>query len=142
MRGAAYTRAMTRRQVTAWGILGLVVGGGGLSAVVLFVPPYAAGQRLSPTALLLFFAALFLFVASAGSLLALALHRRWPALAGGARRGNRKPIADPALRQGILAALVVVTLTALAAVRALDVAFVIVVVLLAGLVEAYAQARQ
>ena len=133
---------MTRRQVTTWGILGLLVGGGGLVAVVLFVPPYAEGERLSPLALLLFFAALFLFVAGAGSLLALALHRRWPALAGSPRRGGRKTNAAPALRQGILGALVVVTLTALAAMRSLDVAFVIVALLLAGLVEAYMQTRQ
>ena len=49
---------------------------------------------------------------------------------------------EPAVRQGILFGLAVVTLVALAMVDVLDVAFFIVTFLVAGLIEAYAQTRK
>jgi hypothetical protein len=133
---------MSHARATALAVIGLVAGAALLIYVLRNVAPYAAGQ-LNPAALLLFLTGVFLLVGGASVLAASALHRRWPALAGVSPRQRRKPLtAEPALRQGILAGLVAVTLLALAIMRVLDVAVLIVTLLVAGLVEAYAQSRQ
>ncbi|MCB0054435.1 MAG: hypothetical protein KDE24_33360, partial [Caldilinea sp.] len=60
-----------------------------------------------------------------------------------ARRGRPKtPPVEPAVRQGILFGLAILTLVALAIVDVLDIAFFIVTFLVAGLIEAYAQTRK
>jgi hypothetical protein len=125
--------------------LGLLVGGTLLAYVVINVPPTTDGQTVDPTALLLGFAGIFGVAMSAGVLAALFLHRRWPALAGRTNKRssrNKLPPAEPAVRQGALFGLAVVTLIALSVVGVLDVAFVIVTFLVAGLIEAYAQTRK
>ena len=121
-----------------------LIGAGGLGYVILLVPPYEAAGGLSPAALLLFFGSLFVLTAAAGALLALALHRRWPALAGQRQklRWGATPPVEAALRQGILLGVVVATLTGLAILRVLDITFALVTVLLASLIEAFAQTRQ
>lgn len=120
-----------------------LAGAAGLGYVVLAVPPYDADGDLSIVALLLFFACLFLLAASLGSLAALALHQHWPALAGRRQRlrPNSPPAVESALRQGILFGLVVATLLALSILRVLDITFVLVTILLAGLIEGFAQTR-
>ncbi len=136
---------MTRTRVLLLATLGLLAGGALVVYVLTNVPPTTDGQALDPTALVLGFAGVFLVAASGGVLVALFLHRRWPALAGKptVRRGRPKtPPVEPALRQGILFGLAVVTLVALAMVDVLDVAFFIVTFLVAGLIEAYAQTRK
>jgi len=136
---------MTRTRVLLLATLGLLAGGALVVYVLTNVPPTTDGQALDPIALVLGFAGVFLVAASGGVLVALFLHRRWPALAGkpGARRGRPKtPPVEPAVRQGILFGLAVVTLVALAMVDVLDVAFFIVTFLVAGLIEAYAQTRK
>lgn len=136
---------MTPTRVFTLAILSLLAGGALLFYVVGNVPPTTDGRALDPTALLLGFGGLFLLTAGAGVLVALLLHRRWPALAGKqkARRGRAKaPPVEPAVRQGILFGLAIVTLAALAVVDVLDIAFFIVTFLVAGLIEAYAQTRK
>ncbi len=136
---------MTRTRVLLLATLGLLGGGALVIYVLINIPPTTDGQTLDPVALMLGFAGVFLFATSGGVLIALFLHRRWPALAGraNARRGRPKaPPVEPAVRQGILFGLAVVTLLALAMVGVLDVAFFIVTFLVAGLIEAYAQTRK
>lgn len=136
---------MSPTRVLTLAILGLLAGGALLLYVLGNVPPTTDGQALDPTALLLGFGGLFLLTAGAGVLAALLLHRRWPALAGKqrSRRSRTKtPPVEPAIRQGILFGLAIVTLAALAVVDVLDIAFFIVTFLVAGLIEAYAQTRK
>lgn len=125
--------------------LSLLAGGALVVYVLTNVPPTTDGQALDPAALLLGFTGIFLLAASGGVLAALFLHRRWPALAGrvNVRRGRPKsPPVEPAVRQGILFGLAIVTLAALVVVDVLDIAFFIVTFLVAGLIEAYAQTRK
>ena len=136
---------MSPTRVLTLATLGLLAGAALLFYVVGNVPPTTDGQALDPAALLLGFGGLFLLTAGAGVLVAIFLHRRWPALAGKqkARRGRPKtPPVEPAVRQGILFGLAIVTLAALAIVDVLDIAFFIVTFLVAGLIEAYAQTRK
>ncbi len=131
----------TRARVLS--ILGLLAGGALLVYVLRNLSPYNEGDTLNPAALLAFLLGVFLVIGSSGALAALALHRRWPALAGHKPRQRRQPLsAAPALRQGILIGLTAVTLIALAVMQVLDVAVLIVTLLVAGLIEAYVQSRQ
>jgi hypothetical protein len=139
---------MSRRSLVVLTMILALAGAAGLAYALLAMSPYDEGGSLSVVALLFFFASLFMLAAAAGSLLALALHRRWPALAGsrpGKRQGARwdaAPPADAAVRQGILFGLVVAALTALSILRVLDITFVLVTMLVAGLIEAFAQMRR
>lgn len=134
---------MSRMQVTLLAVFGALAGALVLGYLVVYISPYGADGQLSVSAVLLFFAALFGLTAGAGALVALRMHRRWPALAG--RRSRSRPFevppADPALRQGILLGISVATLAALSILRLLDVTFALVTLILAGLIEAYAQTR-
>lgn len=134
---------MSRRRATLLSAIGFLAGGGLLFYLMRNISPYDAEQQLNAAALLAFMAGVFLLASGAGGLLALLLHRRWPALAGvRVRQRNKPPPSETALRQGILIGLVAVTLIALTIVRVLDVAVLIVTLLVAGLVEAYAQNRK
>lgn len=134
---------MLRKPAALLLALAVLAGAGGLAYVILTVPPYEANGDLSVTALLLFFGCLFLLAAGAGALSALAAHQRWPLLAGRRQRlrPDAPPVVEAALRQGILFGLVVATLLALSILRMLDITFALVTILLAGLIEAYAQTR-
>lgn len=140
--------SMSRRSLFVSTLILTVAGVAGLLYCILAVSPYDESGGLSVTALLLFFASLFVATAAAGSLLALGLHGRWPALAGGRDAGRRRtrwdgpPPADAALRQGILFGLVVAILTALSILRILDITFALVTLLVAGLIEGFAQMRR
>lgn len=124
-------------------ILGLLTGGALLVYVVSTLSPQREGGQLDPVALLGLFSGVFLTFSSVGALLALSLHRRWPALAGRKSRQQRQAFsADPALHQGVLVGLTTATLLALAILRVLDVAVFIVTLLVAGLIEAFVQSRQ
>jgi hypothetical protein len=134
---------MLRKPAALLTLLAALGGAAGLAYVLAAIPPYEANGDLSVTALLLFFGCLFLLAAGLGALGALIIHQRWPALAG--RRQRLRPGSPPpveaALRQGILFGLVVAVLLALSILRVLDITFAIVTILLAGLIEAYAQTR-
>lgn len=135
---------MSRLLVTLMAVAGLLGGAVVLAYVLASVPPYTPNHQLSAPALLLFFAAVFLMTAGLGSLVALSLHQRWPALAGrrAALRPGQRPNGDGALRQGILLGITIAILTALSILRILDITFALVTLLLAGLIEAYAQTRR
>jgi len=134
---------MSRRALVLLTSALALIGAGGLGYVIWIVPPYDDVGSLSPAALLLFFGSLFVLTAAIGALGALALHRRWPALAGQRQklRWGAAPPVEAALRQGILLGVVVATFTGLAILRVLDITFALVTVLLASLIEAFAQTR-
>ena len=134
---------MSRAQVATLGFFSLLIGAGTMGYVILTLPPYIADNAVNTAALVLLLAGLFLAVAGLGMLVALLLHRRWPLLAGQTTsRGGKAPPAGAAARQGLLLGLVAVILAALAAQRAFDITIVLVILLLAGLIEAFAQARR
>lgn len=138
-----YTRIMSYTRARVLSILGLLTGGAGLVYVLVNQSPYSESGQLNPVAVLAVLTGVFLTSSGASALLALSLHRRWPALAGRqSHRRRQAPTAEPALRQGILAGLAAVTLLALAILRVLDVAVLIVTLLVAGLIEAFVQSRQ
>ncbi len=66
----------------------------------------------------------------------LMLHRRWPALAG-APSGKPEPFV--AIRQGLLVGATAGVLAVLGLLQMLDIAFILVTILVAGLIEAYMQ---
>ena len=119
---------MSRRRVGSIGLIAALVGAVLLVYVLRTVPPYNADARLSAMALLFFFTAVFLTMTGVGTLAALLLHRRWPALAGRVNpRSRRKDSpSEAAVRQGILFGLVAAVIIALSMLRVLDVAVLIV----------------
>lgn len=117
------------------------IAGGALLAYLLWaVPPLYPDGQVNSAALILFMAGLSALVFGFGSLVALALHRRWPALAGTYDR-RRRPQPWIAMRQGLLLATAMGVLLVLALWRALDIAFVFVTLVLAGLLEGFFQSR-
>ncbi len=124
------------------GTASLTAAGGALLLGYLLwaVPPTFPDGEVNTAALILFLFGLLALVFGLGSLVALALHRRWPALAG-LRDRRRKPQPWVALRQGALLALAVGVMLVLALVRTLDIAFALVTLVLAGLVEGFLQNR-
>jgi hypothetical protein len=117
-----------------------VVGALLLFYVLAAVSPWLDNGQMNNAGVLLFFLGLLALVFGLGSLLALALHRRWPALAG-VRDPRRR--ADPwvAVRQGLLLSLAVGIMLFLALMQKLDVAFALVTLVVAGLVEGFFQNR-
>jgi ABC-type branched-subunit amino acid transport system permease subunit len=118
-----------------------VVGALLLVYVLAALPPWLPNGDMNNAALILFFLGLLALVFGLGSLVALALHRRWPNLAG-VRDPRRR--ADPwvAARQGLLLAVAVGVMLLLALLRMLDIAFALVTLVLAGLVEGFFQNRR
>jgi hypothetical protein len=129
-----------RRQVMSIAAIAAVVGALLLFYVLAAVSPWLDNGQMNNAGVLLFFLGLLALVFGLGSLLALALHRRWPALAG-VRDPRRR--ADPwvAVRQGLLLSLAVGIMLFLALMQKLDVAFALVTLVVAGLVEGFFQNR-
>lgn len=117
-----------------------IVGALLLFYVLAAVSPWLENGQMNNAGVLLFFLGLLALVFGLGSLLALALHRRWPALAG-VRDPRRR--ADPwvAVRQGLLLSLAVGIMLFLALMQKLDVAFALVTLVVAGLIEGFFQNR-
>jgi hypothetical protein len=90
-------------------------------------------------AILGFFGGAALLLGGIGTMIALPLHDRWPALAGVARRSLGGPRPEAAVRQGILFAVAVSILLLLAMLDMFDPAFVVAVLMLTGLLEAFLQ---
>ncbi|GIV75922.1 hypothetical protein FKZ61_001250 [Litorilinea aerophila] len=130
----------SRLAAVAWAALALMVGGSLLAYLLGSVPPTLADNRLNIPAVTLFFLGLFLLSGGLASLIALALHSRWPTLAG-VRSRRARPAPGVALRQGVLLAVAVLALALLAFFQFLDVVFVLVTFLLVGLLEAFLQSR-
>jgi hypothetical protein len=121
--------------------LAATVGALLLSYLLYAVPPVLPGGEINSAALILFLTALLALIFGLGCLVALALHRRWPGLAG-IRDPRRR--ADPwvAARQGLLLTLAVGVMLVLALLQMLDVAFALVTLVLAGLIEGFFQNRR
>lgn len=130
-----------RRQVMSMSTIAAVVGALLLVYVLAALPPWLPNGEMNNAALILFFLGLLALVFGLGALVALALHRRWPNLAG-VRDPRRR--ADPwvAARQGLLLAVAVGVMLLLALMRMLDIAFALVTLVLAGLVEGFFQNRR
>lgn len=131
---------MSRGRAGAWAGMAALSGAAVLIYLLTTVPPYLPDGQTNSPALILFLVGLLLFVGGLGSLIALALHKQWPALAG-ARSRRAKPSAGVALRQGTLLAVTVAVMVVLAYTHFLDIAFVFIAVVLAGLVEAVFRSR-
>lgn len=132
---------MTRNQVARWATVAALGGGALLVYLVATVPPRNAAGAANVPALAGAFLGLAALTGGVGAVLALALHGRWPALAGAdARRPTRAaPRPWVALRQGALVGVAAATLAGLSALEMLDPAFAIATILLLGLVEAFWQ---
>ncbi|RIK38488.1 MAG: hypothetical protein DCC57_20865 [Chloroflexi bacterium] len=121
---------------------GAAVSGAALLAFILWsVPPTYPSGEPNPAALLLFLLGLLLLVFGFGGLVALALHGRWPNLAG-IRDRRKRPDPGVALRQGGLLAAAVGVMGVLTYLGLLDIAFALVTLVIAGLVEAFLQNRK
>lgn len=121
--------------------LAAAVGMALLAYLLWAVPPTLPDGQVNNAALLLFLLGLLALVFGLGSLAALALHRRWPGLAG-VRDPRRRPDPWVAARQGLLLALAVDTMLLLSLFQMLDAAFALVTLVLAGLIEGFFQNRR
>jgi hypothetical protein len=118
-----------------------VIGAALLAFILWSVPPTYPSGEPNPAALLLFLLGLLLLVFGFGGLVALALHGRWPTLAGIHDR-RKRPDPGVALRQGGLLAAAVGVMGVLTYMGLLDIAFALVTLVIAGLVEAFLQNRK
>ncbi len=133
---------MTRAQAAAWATIAAIAGAAALYYIFATVSPNTAEGALNLPAVVGLFGALLLFVAGLGTVGALALHERWPAIAGvNSRHPGAKPAPEAALRQGILLALALTIMLALSAASLLDPAFVLVALLITVLIEGLWQVR-
>ncbi len=132
-------RQAIRRQVLGWSILIIILSTLLLGYLLTSVSPYLFDNQLNIPAIILLFASLLLFTQSLATLIALRLHTRWPALAG---EPTRYPDPIVAVRQGLLVALATIAIALLALFHFLDIIFVLVILLLAGLIEVFIQNRQ
>lgn len=121
--------------------LAAVVGVALLIYLLWAVSPTLPSGQTNNAALLLFLMGIFALVFGLGALVALALHRRWPGLAG-VRDPRRRPDPWVAARQGFLLALAVGVMLLLTLLRMLDVAFALVTLVVAGLIEGFFQNRR
>lgn len=130
-----------RRQVMSVATVAAVTGVALLVYLLWAVPPTLPSGQTNNAALLLFMLGMVALVFGLGALVALALHRRWPGLAG-VRDPRRR--ADPwvAARQGVLLSLAVGVMLVLTLLRMLDLAFALVTLVLAGLIEGFFQNRR
>ncbi len=131
---------MTRGQVMTIAAVAALAGAVLLGYLLWAVPPTFPDGQVNTAALILFLVGVLALVFGFGSLVALALHRRWPALAG-VRDRRRRPQPWVAMRQGLLLAIALGVLLILALWSSLDIAFVFVTLVLAGLLEGFLQSR-
>lgn len=131
---------MKQSQIIGWILILILAGGCLLAYLILTTPPYQGDGQLNRSMIALFFVGLLTLTTGLASMVALLIHRRWPAL-GGAKRFT-PPHADFALRQGFLFASAIVVNLLLAFLQMFDIVFVLALPLLAGLCEAYLQNRQ
>jgi hypothetical protein len=125
-------------------ILATVAGAAGallLFSVLAAMPPWFPNGEQNNAAVVLFFLGVAALVFGLGSLVALAIHRRWPALAG-VRDPRRRPDPWVATRQGVLLALAIDVILLLTLMQMIDIAFALVTLVLAGLIEGFFQNRR
>jgi hypothetical protein len=133
---------MTRSQAAAWATISAIVGAVVLAYVVSRVPPTLSDGSHNVAAIISLFGSVMLLVSGLGAIAALALHDRFPTLAGVDKRQPASVAApEAALRQGILLAFAAAVLMGLALLGVLDPSFILVTLLLTALVEAFWQNR-
>jgi hypothetical protein len=132
---------MTRAQAAGLSGSGILIGGGLLAFLITTVPPWLSDGEPNAAALLMALLSVMLLVGGLGALLALALHNRWPGLAGAPRDGSRPAEPGVALRQGTLLAVGTGFILILVYSGMLDVAFLVVTILMLVLLEAFVQSR-
>ena len=103
------------------------------------VSPVDTDGQMDLVVIAAFIVASMILISGLAAFVLLLLHRRWPALAG-ARRGDPDPFV--AIRQGLLAGATGGVLIVLGLTQKLDIAFILVAILVAGLIEAFLQSRQ
>ena len=130
---------MSHKRALTWSISGTLAGLLLLLFLLYKVPPISADGRTDFVIVGAFIVASMIMISGIAAFVFLALHRRWPAMAG-AKRGNPEPFI--AIRQGLLTGATAGALAVLALSQMLDIAFVIGIILIAGLTEAYIQSRQ
>ena len=130
---------MSRKRAFAWSISGMLVGLMLLIFLLYKVSPVDTGGQMDLVVIAAFLVALMVLISGIAAFLLLLLHRRWPALAG-AKRGDPDPFV--AIRQGLLAGATVGVLIVLGLTQMLDIVFILVAILVAGLIEAFLQSRQ
>jgi hypothetical protein len=131
---------MTRLHAVSWSLLFTLAGGSALAYLLTSVSPHLSDGQLDLPMLVLFLLAFLLLMTGVTAAMALLIHQRWPGLGGGKRYTRAKPTV--ALRQGFLFACAVIANLLLAFFQMFDLVFVLVLLLLVGLVEAYLQHRQ
>lgn len=129
---------MSRQRSVILTLIVALLAGGLVAIFATTISPLQADGAPDLPVVAAFLAALTVLIGALVTLVTLAVHARWPAL-GGAVRGAANPAV--AVRQGMLVAVACAICLILALLGSLDVAFVLVIVLLIGLVETYIQVR-
>lgn len=124
-------------------MIGLISGVALLGYLLLDVPPISSEGAINTPAFLLLLIGCLLATGSLGVMVALQFQRRLvqpPGRRQGAR-SRKQPHVTAALRQGLIFGVTCTVLIGLAIAHLLDIIIALVVLLLAGFVEAFAQAR-
>lgn len=121
-----------------WSVCIAVASSATFIYLIGWTSPLTANGQPNVLSLMIFFAALLSLSSSIGMLLAHQLHRRWPTLSGGTYHDSF-PLA--AVRQGILLAVAVTLNVLLILLQLFDITFVVVILLLVGLTEAFIQQK-
>jgi hypothetical protein len=130
---------MSQKRALTWSLSEMLAGLLLLAFLLYKVPPVTADGQTDLVVVGAFIVASMIMVSGVAAVVFLVFHRRWPAMAG-AHRGDPEPFV--AIRQGMLTGATVGMFAMLALARMLDIAFVIGIILIAGLAEAYLQSRQ
>ena len=120
----------------------LLTGFAATGFIATQVSPYQSSGSLDLPAVALLFIGLLVGLTGLSTLLTLALHRRWPALAGVYPKANGalpQISATVSLRQGFLFSLSLCAILLFSMLQILDSIFIFVVFLLSGLIETYFQ---
>lgn len=120
----------------------LLIGFAATGFIATQVSPYQSSGSLDLPAVALLFIGLLVGLTGLSTLLTLALHRRWPALAGVYPKANGalpQISATVSLRQGFLFSLSLCAILLFSMLQILDSIFIFVVFLLSGLIETYFQ---
>jgi hypothetical protein len=134
---------MSSKPLTLWAVVGFLAGLMLLGYVVLAVPPATSNGAIDTPVFLLFLIACLLTASCFGILIALQVQRRSLPPSGKRQSARNRKRARPevALRQGMIFGVTCTILIGLATTDLLDIVVALVVLLLAGFVEAFAQAR-
>lgn len=130
---------MSRQRTVVLALIIMLLAGALVAIFATTIEPVQPDGTVDTPVIVAFLASLTILIGAVATVIALLLHARWPALAGA-----HKHVPDPAaaVRQGMIAAIVCLAFLVLALLDSLDIAFVLVTILLAGLVETFIQVRR